>query len=339
MKQLSILVLFLIGIYLQAQSFEQQTKEIADRIDAITLTEKNELKLKIKNVDKQLEEGEITFEEAKVEKTRLANYYAERIEKGVNAEKEKLDTLIAARVDGKVYSEKECVKKSGITIENINIINKNGERRTTNQLVFAFGLNTLQGDKNGLSDDLKLWQSKFWELGYTWNTRLSKESNLFHIKYGVSLLFNNYSPKNNKVFTVDGDKTFLADSDINFKRNRFRNLHLNVPIHFEFDLSPMKFNKNGEKLFRSHNGLRIGIGGYAGLLINSRNSFKYKKDGSKIKYKEKKDFNVNDFNYGLSAYIGYGQISLYTKYDLQPVFKNNPVDENNLSIGLRWDFH
>ena len=62
-------------------------------------------------------------------------------------------------------------------------------------------------------------------------------------------------------------------------------------------------------------------------------------NGNKVKTKTKGDYNVNDFVYGVSAYIGYGEISLYAKYDLQPVFANNDIDQNNLSLGIRFDLN
>ena len=55
------------------------------------------------------------------------------------------------------------------------------------------------------------------------------------------------------------------------------------------------------------------------------------------KVKQKGDFNASDFLYGLSAYIGYENISLYMKYDLNPMFKNNAIDQNNISFGIRLD--
>ena len=43
--------------------------------------------------------------------------------------------------------------------------------------------------------------------------------------------------------------------------------------------------------------------------------------------------------YTVSAYLGYGQTSLYVKYDLNPMFKNNNIDQNNVSLGIRFDFN
>ena len=74
-------------------------------------------------------------------------------------------------------------------------------------------------------------------------------------------------------------------------------------------------------------------------LIKSKQILKYEADDIKVKEKQKGDFNVSDFTYGLSAYLGYGQTSLYVKYDLNPMFKNNNIDQNNVSLGIRFDFN
>ena len=107
----------------------------------------------------------------------------------------------------------------------------------------------------------------------------------------------------------------------------------------EFDFTPKKVNKDGESYFRTHESFRVGIGGYAGVRVKSKQILKYEEDDQRVKTKQKGDFNVSDFNYGLSAYIGYGTMSLYAKYDINPLFKDNAVDQNNISLGVRFDFN
>ena len=62
-------------------------------------------------------------------------------------------------------------------------------------------------------------------------------------------------------------------------------------------------------------------------------------NGNDIWVKEKGDFNVNDFIYGASTYIGYKGTSLYLKYDLNPMFKDNAIKQNNISLGIRFDIN
>ncbi|WP_311196054.1 hypothetical protein [Antarcticibacterium sp. 1MA-6-2] len=73
------------------------------------------------------------------------------------------------------------------------------------------------------------------------------------------------------------------------------------------------------------------------LNIGERQKLKYKDDGEKVKRKLKGDYNTNDIIYGLSAYIGWGDTTLYAKYDLNPLFDEPNVELNNVSLGLRFD--
>jgi hypothetical protein len=65
----------------------------------------------------------------------------------------------------------------------------------------------------------------------------------------------------------------------------------------------------------------------------------YNIDDDKVRIKTKGDFNANDFIYGVSTYLGYKATSLYLKYDLNPLFENNVIDQNNISLGIRFDFN
>jgi hypothetical protein len=106
----------------------------------------------------------------------------------------------------------------------------------------------------------------------------------------------------------------------------------------EFDFSENK-SREGNTSFSTHKGVRFGIGGYGGLKIKSKQKMHYNSDDDKIRIKTKGNFNTNDLIYGLSTYLGYKSTSLYLKYDLNPLFENNVVDQNNISLGIRHDFN
>ena len=63
---------------------------------------------------------------------------------------------------------------------------------------------------------------------------------------------------------------------------------------------------------------------------------KYKLNGDREKDKER-DLNASPFVYGLSSYVSFGNVALYAKYDLSPLFKDQSIDQNNISLGLRFD--
>ncbi|WP_445714932.1 hypothetical protein [Flavobacterium sp.] len=348
----------------QEKNFEQKAKEIASNIEMITTEEKNALKKEVEAIDLQVKEGKISPEKGQELKLKIAEERAKNIETKVAIEEAKLAQLVQDKVDGK-YSEK--TKKDSIEIngkfyevsytvtDSTDIVkdlkkyfeknNKNKSlrksKRTTSQFVFAFGLNNVITDGESLNDsDFKVWGSHFYEWGITYNSRILKNNNLLHAKYGLSLMYNNLRPTDNRYFVKNGDQTDLVTSTVKFDESRFRNVYLTAPLHLEFDFTPKKLSKDGTKTyFRTHESVRLGIGGYAGVRIKSKQILKYEVDDIKVKERQKGDFNVSDFTYGLSAYLGYGQTSLYVKYDLNPMFKNNNIDQNNVSLGIRFDFN
>ena len=82
---------------------------------------------------------------------------------------------------------------------------------------------------------------------------------------------------------------------------------------------------------------RIGIGGYEGVNLGSRQKLKYTLNGERIKEKFKQGYDVTDIVYGISAYAGRGGTQIYAKYDLNPMFGGGTIAGNNLSLGLRFD--
>lgn len=347
----ALLCLFASKTFAQ-ETFEQRAKVIAERIETITKEEKDALKSEVETVNQQLESGQITQAQADETKSKLADARAKSIEYRVGIEESKLTDLVKEKVEGKVSSDSDgrqfgfFWKSSGKNTEankkrmdSLNLYRS--DRRTTSQLVFATGFNNTvnEGDLGTLNDsDFKFNKSQFYEWGITFNSRLAKNSNLLHAKYGLSLMYNNLRATENRSFVVNGDQTDLVENPIHLKESRFRNVYLVLPLHLEFDFTKKKVD--GDKTyFRSHESFRFGIGGYAGVNVKSKQILRYEVDGHKVKERTKGDFNVNNFVYGLSAYVGYGQVSLYAKYDLSPIFKDNTIDQNNVSLGLRFDLN
>jgi hypothetical protein len=189
--------------------------------------------------------------------------------------------------------------------------------------------------------DYRYLKSTFFEWGVTHNTRIMKDNNLLHFKYGVSFMYNNLNATDERYFVVNGDQTQLATfpTHLRTKDTYFKNVYVTVPLHLEFDFTKDGTDKDGNKIFKSHRGFRFGLGGFVGYNINSKQFLSYEVNGYRINERQKGNWNVNDWNYGLSAYAGCGSTSLYIKYDLNPLFKNNVVDQNNISLGVRLDLN
>jgi len=320
------------------QTFEAKAKAIGDKIEKITSEEKATLKIEVEEVNVQLEKGTITKEQADDKKKKLAEARATIIENRITVAQEELKDLVQAKVDGKLaeYSKKHTFS---IDWNSKNDTVHKSEKRTTSQFVFATGINNLATDGKVAGSDFRYLGSHFYEWGNTYNTRLLKNNNLLHLKYGYSVMYNNLRPTDNRVFVKNGDQTNLEVSATHLDDSRFRNVYLVAPLHLEFDFSKNK-SKDGKAFFQSHQSVRVGLGGYAGFRLKSKQFQIFEDtDGNDITVKEKGDFNVNSFIYGVSAYIGYKETSLYVKYDLNPMFENNTVKQNNISLGVRFDFN
>ena len=344
---LTLLACLFVSKLFAQNTFETRAKEIANKIEKITKDEKESLKIEIGEVNEQFESGAITKVQADENKKKLAEARAVIIENKVAVVQEELKELVQQKVNGKIASSGKLDSSTVKIGRNFVIRYKNDtltykreykERRTTSQFVFAAGLNNIVTDGDIENSDYRFMGSHFYEWGVSYNTRLAKNNNLLHLKYGLSVMYNNLRPTEDRLFVVNGNQTNLEDSGLNLRESRFRNVYLVAPLHFELDFSGKK-EKDGKTYFRTHQAVRLGFGGYAGVRIKSKQILKYEIDDIDIKEKQKGDFNSSNFIYGVSTYIGYKETSLYLKYDLNPIFKDNAVKQNNISLGVRFDFN
>lgn len=331
-------------IYAQ-DTFEAKAKAIAYNIERITKEEKAALKTAVELVNNDLDKGLITNQQADDKKIQLAQATATKIEDAIAVEEAKLSELVKEKVEGRIASS-DTTKRFGKTygkgikfrVGAKDTIQRS-EKRTTSQFVFAAGVNNLVTDKMAAHSDFRYWGSHFYEFGWSYNTRILKNDNLLHFKYGWSVVYNNLRPTDNRYFEKDGNQTNLQTATINLKDSRFRNVNLVVPMYLEFDFSGNK-DKDGKPFFKTHRGVRLGVGGFVGANLKTKQILKFDDEfGNSVTQKTKGDFNTNDLVYGVGAYLGFKETSVYVKYDLNPLFKNNVVDQNNISLGLRFDLN
>lgn len=315
--------------------------------------EKEALKLEVEKINKQQKNNNITIEQAKTLKEDLAIKRAKNIENRLAIltnkiellnrngnqvlELDTLNYLTAIELDwGNKRDDGE--RLFGVRIlKNTNRSSEKYDRRTYLDPVFAVGLNNSVVDGQSLEDSpYKLGGSRFVELGWAWRTRVFKNSNALRFSYGVSFQFNGLKPKNNEYFIVNNGQTELQEFEVELRKSKFRMDNLVFPLHFEF--GPSTFTKSEDKVrYSIRNKFRIGIGGYGGLNIGSRQKLKYSRDGKNVKDKLKGGYNTSSFVYGLSAYVGFDGVQLYAKYDLNPIFKDALVEQRNVSLGFRFD--
>ncbi|MDO3694492.1 hypothetical protein QVZ41_06485 [Wenyingzhuangia sp. chi5] len=359
-RNLLMLLLFCTTfVFSQEKYFENEVKKISKNIESITKTQKDSLRVKVGEINKKLASRIITLEESNQLKKSAAAYHAKRIEDLVGVQEHKLQQLVQDKTNDKIKSRDEIDteedvdvsfsidnKRFSIAVEDDKDKKKKKElkkepknKKTTSQLVLAMGINNVLVD-NQLSSlensNYKFWQSHFYEIGWTWKTLMAKESGKMYFKYGVSFLWNNLRATNNQYHKVNVDKTDLVVSTVNLSESRLRNVQMIFPLYLELDLSKNGKYSNGRKRDKTNESIRLGVGGFAGFKLGTRQYLEYKDaDGLKIEELQKGDFNTSILNYGVSGYIAYKSFGIYAKYDLNPLFKNTEI--RNVSLGIRCD--
>ncbi len=336
----------------EQEHYQKKIKSLQEQKAAITAQEKEALKIEIVSINERLEKGKITATEATSLKEAAAKRRALNIENRIAIVDNEIALLERNKGDGIKLITRDSIDKIGITID---FTKKGGsslvwqqerswkreikyDRRTYSDLVLAVGLNNVITEGQSLEDSpYKIGGSRFFEIGWAWRTRVFKNSNFLRFHYGVSFQYNGLKPKGNNYFVINEDgEAELQEFEFDLRKSKFRMDNLVFPVHFEF--GPSNVKETDEKIrYSIYKKFRIGVGGYGGFNIGTRQKLKYSVDGERIKEKFKRDYNTNDLIYGLSAYMGVGGTLLYAKYDLNPIFNDVSPKQRNISLGLRFD--
>ncbi|WP_166963177.1 hypothetical protein [Yeosuana marina] len=356
-KYLALVALTLNIHIINAQDTIQNTKNqekiesLKELKEKIKTEERNFLKSEVEAISKRLEKGEISNSEAEELKMEAAKKRALNIENRLAIVDNKI-SLLKRNENGYEYEGQERsldiirIGSNENTSESFIFIgdadddkpkNRKYDRRTKSDFVLAFGFNNAIIDGENLNNSpYKFGGSRFFEMGWAWKTRVFENSNFVRLKYGVSLQVNGLKPSDNQYFVQNNDETYLEDYPIDLKKSKLSISNLVFPVHFEFGPSK-KIDKDTYFRYSTSNQFKIGLGGYAGFNVGTRQKLKYMLDGERVKDKQKRGFNATNLVYGLSGYLAFGDTALYVKYDLSPIFNNQAVDQHNISVGVRFD--
>lgn len=326
---------------------DYKIERLENKKEAIKNLEREALKLTVETINKRVDSGDLSKEEADILKKDAAEKHAKNIESKLTIIENYIDLLRRNGELGLNLENNEAVLGFGANEANSDLIfglkiNRGDQkklqydRRTFSNLILGIGLNNALIDGQSLQDSpYSIGGSRFFEMGYAWQTRVLKNSNFLRVNYGVSFQFNGLKPKDDQYFVINGDQTELEQFQYDLDKSKFRMDNLVFPLHLEFGPSKVRHTDKSIR-YNTDKQFKFGLGGYAGFNLGSRQKLKYKVDGNKVKDKLKRDYNTNDFIYGLSAYAGIGETALYVKYDLNPIFNNAAVEQRNISLGLRF---
>ncbi len=168
--------------------------------------------------------------------------------------------------------------------------------------------------------ELQPWQSRYVALQWRKNHKLVTGKQVdVAIGSGLELAWNNYMMKYDEQYYEDGNIADFELVEADLRKSKLVVNNLNIPVMLQLGFKESNF--------------RVGVGAYAGARINSYQKFQ-EFDGAK--YKEKGDYNLRKFNYGLMAEAGRGDFRIFAKYDILPMFNdNNRINANVFSVGIR----
>lgn len=192
------------------------------------------------------------------------------------------------------------------------------------------GLNALVNkgaDVNGVTPELRPIASRYISLNWHYDIRLGRKGSVLFLRTGPELGFNNYMLDNNYQFLNNDGVTVLrkADTGRNLEKSKLSVTSINLPL-----MPMLSFqDKKGKDAFR------IGAGGFVGYRLGSHTKIKYQEDGDTKKDKDRGNYNLEDFQYGVQGLIGIRGIDLFVKYNLNDTFKTNRGPQaQTLSFGV-----
>jgi len=146
---------------------------------------------------------------------------------------------------------------------------------------------------------------------------------------GLGLEFNNYYfDRDNSILEVND--YVVVDSLIgNIAKSKLTSTFIRVPLILEVQFP---------NTIRSRR-VFISVGIVAGMKLGSHTKVVYKDENGKNKDKNKDDFNISPFRYGLTARIGFGTLSIFGDYYFTPMFvKEKGPELHPFSLGLAMTF-
>ncbi len=189
---------------------------------------------------------------------------------------------------------------------------------------------------------VKPWAS--WYIGLNSIQKTSIDGPLF-LEWGPGISWYNwkFEDRTTRVTKGDTEVEFNAETPlpgVDYRMSKLGTSYINfsvVPM-LDFSYGNHKVEKDGKfKKYttKKRDGIRIGAGMYAGMRLGGRAVYTIKENGDKDKIKDKNDYYLENFRYGIRGQVGFKGVDFFANYDLNNVFTSgNGPKLNGFSFGL-----
>jgi hypothetical protein len=200
---------------------------------------------------------------------------------------------------------------------------------------FEWGMNnfldadfTLSREGDAAYMDLNTGRSAALDLNFA-QFSLGFGTTYFGVVTGLGLEFNNYFfDNNNTIAEIDDQVVEVPLDGQNLSKSKLSTTFLRIPLLLE---GQFPHAGRGKRVF-------ISAGIVGGFKLGSHTKVVFDNDG-KDKSKDRDDFNINPFRYGLTARLGYGCFALYSDYYFTPLFvKEKGPELYPFNVGLSFTF-
>ena len=161
----------------------------------------------------------------------------------------------------------------------------------------------------------RLLASRFWSVGGQYRRLLLPKQNI-SVGLGLELAWNNLGWQGDDFLSKNQDSvSFVNINAEKVHKNKLGILNLSVPIIFY-----KVFEKNW----------RIGLGAYTDWRLQSSSRVAYTMNNENINTKNFSDFHLQSMRYGLQVEIKYKFLRIFSKYDINSLFKPEKAEKTNI---------
>ncbi|UXX78390.1 hypothetical protein N7E81_13595 [Reichenbachiella carrageenanivorans] len=209
--------------------------------------------------------------------------------------------------------------------EYVRVRRKSQNRRTYGTFEMDLGMNNwLENgtfpDNNNAAYAVKPWGSWYVGVGGAYHTPVIGPLKL---KWGGNMTWYNWKLENTavRITKTDTETTFVEDPNIDGKKSKLAATYINASLIPMLEFGTKGHSERGWNWSKYRDrGFRIGAGMYAGYRIDSWTKMKYSDNGDSEKDKNKGNYYLNNFRYGIRGQVGFRGMDLFFNYDLNSVF-------------------
>lgn len=213
----------------------------------------------------------------------------------------------------------------------IRIGDKETRKGTTGFFLLNFGPNIAETPFDGLapaSPEFEPWRSWTVNMGLLGSTRLGGPRSWFWLNYGLKFKAMGLRNEEDLVLQInDKNPVFIP-----FDGGRIRDVNF---TRYTLDI-PLQLRIAGPKA----KSLNVILGGYGGIRLGGNQSLRYRSyTGERARLELTDDYRIPLWHYGLTAAVGQRWWQVYADYELNNLFRENPLYSYKIfNTGIQFSF-